>query len=185
MTAAEKRWTAVMLIVLAAVSAWICVHVWQKNTPEAIDSFRHRFLNIQDLEGNAEGFTAETEETMLTLKWQGTEDTLCYETSPRAVDSGHSVRLAFQAGGTLNAGKRERFGFQSWLELIMLKDGREIASRKIELPFESDKERLRYYTAAVKTEAADAWKVRVTVTPVLDTVMPGSLILKNWEVMER
>ena len=186
----KKEWVVAvsMLCVLALCACVFTAFVLQKNQLENVAAFENRFLDLTRMGLMASnGILFQNDERKLTAEWQETSQELVLETAVQPLPEGcREWRLDLGGGGNRNARQEERWGYQVWLELVMLDQGQPVASERIELPMEAERsDRTRIYTAHSDAVAADGWKLRAIITPVNDVVAEGSLILKNWEVYAR
>lgn len=187
----KQRWiTAAILIVFAAASVAATLWVLDKQRPEAVAAFENRFVQAEQLDMRSTGEIAiATSDGTVSLSWQMHEadQELWAETAdvPLAQPASSVIRLCVYAGGSQNARMFKRWGMRVWLELAALKAGEIIGSSEIELPFESDKQRLRACTVETDASGADAWRVRVRVSPVDGVIAAGELTLDAWEVHAR
>lgn len=187
----KQRWiTAAILIALVAISFAATLWVLDKQRPEAVAAFENRFIKAEQLGMRAMGEIAiATSDGAVSLSWQKHEadNELWAETADvsLAQPALNKIRLCVYAGGSQNARMFKRWGMRVWLELTALKAGEVIGSSEIELPFESDKQRLRACTVETDAAGADAWRVRVRLSPVDGKIAAGEMKLDAWEVYAR
>lgn len=186
----KREWmiSLCMLCVLAVCAAGLSAYVLCKNQPENVEAFENRFLDLTTLAfSGSKEMQAEITPDQLMLSWpQGAEE-LTLETAVQPLQKPCSEwQLDLGGGGTQNARRKERWGYQVWLEMVMLKDGQQLAAQRTELPLEAERaDRTRVYTVLADAEGADGWQLRIIIAPVDGGVSEGSLILKNWEVHAR
>lgn len=184
-----QRWiTLVILLALAAMCAFFTAHVlsWQK--PERLQAFQNRFADpagfffVPD-----EGVEMTLEDGRLQASWEETRaDELRVEAEKAVAAQGREIRVSVYAGGRQNAWANARWNYQVWLEILLYREGQEVAAKRTELPLESDKGRARACAVrASATDGFDAYAVRVRITPVDGMIGAGELTLANWEVEMR
>lgn len=186
----KREWviSLCMLCVLAVCAAGLSAFVLSRNQPENVEAFENRFLDLTTLtiSGSGELQTEITSDQLL-VNWPEGAQELTLETAVQPLEKPCKAwQLDLSGGGTQNAIRKERWGYQVWLEMVMLRDSQQLASQRMELQLEAARaDRTRVYTVFADAEGANGWKLRIIIAPVDGAVSEGSLILKNWEVHAR
>ncbi len=186
MTSKQRRTCALILCVLAACSAALCLWVLQKEQPQSIAAFEKRFADPAAL-----GFAAEGSAQLvvdggaLSLAWPEGGAEPCGAQSEWAAQ-GRSLMVSLYAAGTQNGWADARWGFGVWLEAELLRGGETVATGRIELPLESEKGRARACALHVAAdEPFDRCRLRVRVAAQDGDMAAGELTLSKWEVTVR
>ena len=185
----ERAGRGSVLCLLALFSAALTAWTLRQQAPERIAAFQDRFQNLSQLDISASnGVVLAVEGDTLEATWEESADERIIHCGTYLIcNTDQEVELSLYAGGTQNASRQNRWGYQVWLEAESLDaEGELVTSARMELARESDKERNRPYTLAFQPGGqACSIRVRIRVTPLDGSVASGSLTISNWEVFVR
>lgn len=189
MRSGSWRQTVGILCLLALFSAALTAWALRQQAPERIAAFQDRFQDLSQLDISAsDGVVLTVEGDALEATWkEGADERIIHCGTYLICNTDQEVELSLYVGGTQNASRQNRWGYQVWLEAESLDaQGELVTSARMELALESDKERKRPCTLAFQP-GGEACSIRVCirVTPLDGSVASGSLTISNWEVFVR
>ncbi len=184
----KKEWRvhALMLAVLALISAAWLHDVYWKNKPENIQAFVSRFAAQDSLGWTADGEAdASADAQTMKMTWQAGEGRAEARTAVLPLAECDTLLLSVTATGTPNAAMEHRWGFRAWLEVRTLKGDQLIDSTTIELVLESELGRRRVYALEASAREADGYQAVLTIEPVDGARGAGTISVSRWEVFAR